>query len=61
MAKKKITKEENIQSYVPKLDTKIYVYRLKNPRLLTPIPYTWKSTYERLKKLINESDGIYSK
>jgi len=61
MAKKKSIKDENIELYIPKHDTKIYVYILKNPRLLTPIPYTWKPTYERLKKLINESDGIYSK
>jgi hypothetical protein len=61
MAKKKIQNQPNIELYVPKLDTKIYVYIQKIPNKLTPIPYTWKSNFESLKKLINESDGIYSK
>lgn len=64
MAKKKLQNKQNIEPYVPKLerfDTQIYVYIQKIPNRLTPIPYAWKSNLKRLKKIINESYGIYSK
>ena len=61
MAKKKVNSVGEVVAYIPKPNTKIYVYIQKIPNKLTPIPYACKSNIERLKKLINESDGIYSK
>ena len=40
------TKTEVIKEpYVPKPDTHLYVYILKNPRLPTPVPYKIKTNY----------------
>jgi len=50
----------NTTPYVPKLDTEIYVYILKNRRLLTPIPYKNKSNYNYIKSLINDKDRIHT-
>jgi len=40
------------EPYVPKLDTNLYVYILKNPRLLTPVPYKNKPNYQYILPLI---------
>jgi len=47
------TKTEVIkEAYVPKPDTHLYAYILKNPRLLTPIPYKYKPNYQYILPLI---------
>lgn len=63
MRKTKAIKKQAIQEpYVPKLeryDTHIYVYILKNPRLLTPVPYKYKPNYQYILPLIKKiNNGI---
>lgn len=61
MAKMKRSAAINVALYVPKLDTEIYVYILKNKRLLTPIPYKFKSNYNYIKTLINDKARVHTK
>jgi hypothetical protein len=60
MAKIKRSAATNVAPYIPKLDTEIYVYILKNRRLLTPIPYKNKYNYNYIKSLINDKDRIHT-
>ena len=49
------TKTEVIKEpYVPKLDTHLYVYILKKPLLLTPVPYKNNPNYQYILLLIKK-------
>lgn len=61
MAKRKTIKNDSNEVYVPKQDNQIYIYIQRTPNRFMPIPYTWKPTFNYIKKLINESDGVYTK
>jgi hypothetical protein len=59
MAKKKVNNVGEVVAYVPKPDTKIYVYIQKRFLKLFPIPYKFKSDYKSLIPLINEQRTIH--
>jgi len=59
MAKKKVNNVAIVVAYVPKPDTKIYVYIQKRFLKLFPIPYKFKSDYKSLIPLINEQRTIH--
>jgi hypothetical protein len=59
MAKKKVNNVREVVAYVPKPDTKIYVYIQKRFLKLFPIPYKFKSDYKSLIPLINEQRTIH--
>lgn len=51
MSKRKVEPKQ-VEPYVPKPDTQIYVYIQKSPNRLTPVPYKNKPNYQYLKELI---------
>ena len=51
MAKRKI-EQKPIEPYVPKPDTKIYIYIQKHKNRLTPIPYKFKLNYKYIIDII---------
>lgn len=58
MAKKKENNVREVVAYVPKPDTKIYIYIHKNYFKLNPVPYKFKSDYKSLIALLNDKTRI---
>ena len=59
MAKKKVNIVGEVVAYLPKPDTKIYVYIQKTFVKLFPIPYKFKSNYQSLIPLLNEQARVH--
>ena len=59
MTKKKTNSVGEVVAYVPKPDTKIYVYIQKTFVKLFPIPYKFKSNYKSLIPLLNEQTRVH--
>jgi hypothetical protein len=59
MAKKKVNNVGEAVAYVPKPDTKIYVYIQKKFVKLFPIPYKFKSDYQSLIPLLHEQTRVH--
>jgi hypothetical protein len=54
MGRVKTKTEVAKEPYIPKLDTQLYVYILKKPLLLTPVPYKNKTNYQYILPLIKK-------
>lgn len=59
MAKKKVISVREVVPYVPKHDTKIYVYIQKSYVKLYPVPYRFNLNYKSLINLINDKGTIH--
>ena len=51
MSKRKVETKQ-VEPYVPKPDTQIYVYIQKSQNRLTPVPYKSKPNNQNLKELL---------